>query len=62
MSTLDKVAGRTKQLVAEIIGDASLQREGKTQAQQAKAREAEADKENTEPKQLNPFKRLDQLT
>jgi uncharacterized protein YjbJ (UPF0337 family) len=62
MSTLDKVAGRTKQVVAEIIGDARLQREGKTQARKATAPEADADNDDAAPTQLNPFKRLDQLT
>jgi uncharacterized protein YjbJ (UPF0337 family) len=62
MSTLDKLAGRTKQVVAEVIGDAKLQREGQIQARKTQAPEADADKDNAETDHLNPFKRLDQLT
>ena len=53
--TTDKIAGKGKQAVAEIIGDGKLREEGK--AQQRKA-EAEAD----EPGEANPLEPLDKLT
>jgi len=62
MSTLDKVAGSAKQVIAEVIGDAKLQREGRIQARKTETPEADAAKDNAGPNQLNPFKRLDQLT
>jgi uncharacterized protein YjbJ (UPF0337 family) len=41
----DKVVGKTKQLVAELIGDGRLREEGKQQDDKAKQ----------EPSELNPF-------
>jgi uncharacterized protein YjbJ (UPF0337 family) len=59
MSTLkgaaDRIAGKTKEAAAEIIGDGKLREEGK--AQQRKA-EAEADK----PDDANPLDPLNKLT
>ena len=52
--TTDKIAGKGKQAVAEIIGDGKLSEEGK--AQQRKAEEAD------EPGEASPLKPLDKLT
>jgi len=48
----DKVVGKTKQLVAELIGDGRLREEGKEQEDKAKQ----------EPNELNPFGDLNRLT
>jgi hypothetical protein len=48
--TSDKVAGKTKQLIAEVTGDGKLAEEGKEQAR----------KPDKEP--AKPFGNLDQLT
>ena len=53
--TTDRIAGKGKQAVAEIIGDGKLSEEGK--AQQRKA-EVEAE----EPDEASPLKPLDKLT
>jgi uncharacterized protein YjbJ (UPF0337 family) len=53
--TTDKVAGKAKGAVAEIIGDAKLQEEGK--AQQRKG-----DNRKDEPSDPNPLGNLDKLT
>jgi uncharacterized protein YjbJ (UPF0337 family) len=48
----DKLAGKVKQVVAEITGDGRLQEEGKAQENQAKDR----------PNELNPLPDMNQLT
>ncbi|MCA6107694.1 CsbD family protein [Bradyrhizobium cenepequi] len=48
----DKVAGKLKQVVAEVIGDGKLQQEGKAQEEKAKEK----------PSELNPLGDLNQLT
>ena len=53
-STSDKIAGKTKEAVAEIIGDGKLREEGK--AQQRKA-EAEAETVADEQGDANPLDR-----
>ena len=53
--TTDKIAGKSKQAVAEIIGDGKLSEEGK--AQQRKA-ETEADQSGD----VHPLRPLDKLT
>ena len=53
--TTDKIAGKGKQAVAEIIGDGKLSEEGK--AQQRKA-DVQAD----QPGEASPLKPLDKLT
>ena len=52
--TGDKIAGKTKEAVAEIVGDGKLREEGK--AQQRKA-EAEADKQG-DASPLDPLNKL----
>jgi uncharacterized protein YjbJ (UPF0337 family) len=60
VSTLDKIAGKTKQLVAEIIGDSRLQREGKNQVRNAEQpKDSEKDSETAD---LDPLKRLNELS
>jgi uncharacterized protein YjbJ (UPF0337 family) len=51
----DRIAGKSKEAVAEIIGDGKLREEGK--AQQRKA-----DAEKDEPVDANPLKPLNKLT
>jgi uncharacterized protein YjbJ (UPF0337 family) len=51
----DKAAGATKEAVAEIIGDAKLQEEGKSQKRKGAA-------EKNEPIDLKPLGSLDKLT
>ena len=53
--TTDKIAGKGKEAVAEIIGDGKLSEEGKAQLRKA---EAKAD----EPGEASPLKPLDRLT
>jgi uncharacterized protein YjbJ (UPF0337 family) len=52
----DKVAGKTKQVVAEVTGDGKLREEGKAQERSGEA----SDKD--EPGSLNPLGNLNQLT
>jgi uncharacterized protein YjbJ (UPF0337 family) len=51
----DKVAGTAKEAVAEVIGDARLQEEGKTQQRKG----ADRQNEQSDPK---PLGNLDKLT
>ena len=53
--TADKIAGKTKEAVAEIIGDGKLREEGKAQQRKAKP-------ETIEPGEPNPLRPLDRLT
>jgi uncharacterized protein YjbJ (UPF0337 family) len=51
----DKTVGTVKEAVAEIIGDAALQEEGKTQKRKGAA-------EKNEQSDLKPLGNLDKLT
>jgi uncharacterized protein YjbJ (UPF0337 family) len=51
----DKTAGTAKEAVAEIIGDAELQEEGKSQKRKGAT-------EKNEPTDLKPLGNLDKLT
>lgn len=53
--TTDKVIGTAKETVAEIIGDARLQKEGKSQKHNGAA-------EKNEPTDPKPVGNLDKLT
>ena len=54
--TTDKIAGKSKQAVAEIIGDGKLREEGKAQQRKAEA-EANTDQQsNADP--LDPLNKL----
>ena len=55
--TGDKIAGKTKEAVAEIIGDGKLREEGKTQQRKAEV-EAETDQQDD----ANPLDPLNKLT
>lgn len=50
-----KIAGKTKQAVGEIIGDQDLHDRGKAQAERGR-------EEEDKPGELNPLKKLKQLT
>ena len=51
MSKIDKAAGKAKQVVAEVIGDEKLRREGKRQEEKVQ-----------EEKPKDPFENLNELT
>lgn len=50
-----RIAGKTKQAVGEIIGDQDLHDHGKAQAERGRH-------EQDKPSELNPLKKLQQLT
>ncbi|MBI5264690.1 MAG: CsbD family protein [Bradyrhizobium sp.] len=50
-----KIVGTAKQVVGEIVGDQTLQEEGRAQEQRGC-------KEREEPSELNPFRKLGRLT
>lgn len=50
-----RIVGRTRQAVGEIIGDQDLHDDGKAQAQRGRD-------EQDKPSELNPLKKLKQLT
>lgn len=50
-----RIAGKTKQAVGEIIGDQDLHDDGKAQAERGRD-------EQDKPSDLNPLKKLKQLT
>ena len=50
-----RIAGKTKQVVGEIIGDQDLHDDGKAQAESGRV-------EQDKPSELNPLKKLKQLT
>ncbi|MDF0521222.1 CsbD family protein [Bradyrhizobium yuanmingense] len=50
-----RIAGKTKQAVGEIVGDQDLHDDGKAQAERGRA-------EQDKPSELNPLKKLKQLT
>lgn len=54
-SLQQRIAGKTKQAVGEIIGDQDLHDEGKAQAERGRD-------ELDEPSELNPLKKLKRLT
>ena len=53
--TTDKIAGKTKEAVAEIIGDGKLREEGKAQQRKAEV-------ERDQPDGANPLDPLNKLT
>lgn len=50
-----RIVGKTRQAVGEIIGDQDLHDEGKAQAERGRD-------EQDKPSELNPLKKLKQLT
>ena len=50
-----RIVGKTKQAVGEIIGDQDLHDDGKAQAERGRD-------EQDKPSELNPLKKLKQLT
>jgi uncharacterized protein YjbJ (UPF0337 family) len=50
-----RIAGKTRQAIGEIIGDQDLHDDGKAQAQRARD-------EQDKPSELNPLKKRKQLT
>ena len=50
-----RIVGKTRQAVGEIIGDQDLHEDGKAQAQRGRD-------EQDGPRELNPLKKLKQLT
>ncbi|MHB0768356.1 CsbD family protein [Bradyrhizobium sp. 5.13L] len=50
-----RIAGKTRQAVGEIIGDQELHDDGKAQAERGRD-------EQDKPSELNPLKKLKQLT
>jgi uncharacterized protein YjbJ (UPF0337 family) len=54
-SMTEKISGKTKEAVAEIIGDGKLREEGK-------AEQRKAEMEANEPEAANPLEPLDKLT
>ncbi len=50
-----RIAGKTKQAVGEIIGDQDLHDDGRAQAERGRD-------EQDKPSELNPLKKLKQLT
>ncbi|MFG3591389.1 CsbD family protein [Bradyrhizobium sp. RDI18] len=53
--TTRRVAGKTKEVIAEVVGDGKLQEE-------AKAEQRKIEDEGKEPSQLNPLGNLYRLT
>ncbi len=51
----DKLAGKTKRLAGEILGDQKLHDKGKTQEQEGR-------KESEKPSDIKPLGNLDRLT
>ncbi|WP_027567391.1 CsbD family protein [Bradyrhizobium sp. URHA0013] len=50
-----RIAGKTKQAIGEIVGDQDLHEEGREQAGHGRD-------EQSKPSELNPSKKLNQLT
>jgi uncharacterized protein YjbJ (UPF0337 family) len=50
-----RIAGKTKEVVGEIVGDQDLHEEGRTQTERGRD-------ELEKPSELNPLKKLNQLT
>ncbi|MCK1404215.1 CsbD family protein [Bradyrhizobium sp. 76] len=50
-----RIAGKTKQAIGEIVGDQDLHEEGREQAGRGRD-------EQSKPSELNPLKKLNQLT
>ncbi|MCK1735651.1 CsbD family protein [Bradyrhizobium sp. 138] len=59
-----QIVGKTKQAIGEIIGDQDLHDDGKAQAQRGRQKQGKQDKQAQQdrPSELNPLKRLKQLT
>ncbi|OCK54855.1 hypothetical protein [Bradyrhizobium sp. LMTR 3] len=53
--TTRRVAGKTKEVIAEVVGDGKLQEE-------AKAEQRKIEDEDKEPSELNPLGNLHRLT
>ncbi|WP_210265880.1 CsbD family protein [Bradyrhizobium australiense] len=53
--TTRRVAGKTKEVIAEVVGDGKLQEE-------AKAEQRKSEDEDKEPSDLNPLGNLHRLT
>lgn len=53
-----QIVGKTRQAIGEIIGDQDLHDDGKAQAQRGREEQVKQDK----PSELNPLKKLKQLT
>ncbi|KRR16979.1 hypothetical protein [Bradyrhizobium retamae] len=53
--TTRRVAGKTKEVIAEVVGDGKLQEE-------AKAEQRKREDEDKEPSELNPLGNLHRLT
>jgi uncharacterized protein YjbJ (UPF0337 family) len=56
----DKLGGKTKRLVGEVVGDQKLHDEGKAQKQ--RGREEEQQRRQNTRRQIKPLGKLDQLT
>ncbi|MFB6450129.1 CsbD family protein [Bradyrhizobium tunisiense] len=56
-----RIAGKTRQAIGEIIGDQDLHDDGKAQAQRDR-QEQDEQAEQDRPSELNPLKKLNQLT
>ncbi|WGD48523.1 CsbD family protein [Bradyrhizobium sp. CB1650] len=55
-SLQQRIIGKTKQAVGEILGDQDLHEDGKAQAESGR------DEQEKTPRSLNPLKKLKQLT
>jgi uncharacterized protein YjbJ (UPF0337 family) len=53
-----RIAGKTRQAIGEVIGDQDLHDDGKAQAQRGRDEQDRQDR----PSELNPLKKLNQLT
>ena len=51
----DKIAGKTKRVAGEVVGDQKLHDEGQAQEQRG-------NKENEKPSEIKPLGNLDELT
>jgi uncharacterized protein YjbJ (UPF0337 family) len=51
----NEITGKAKQAIGEVVGDQRLHDEGKAQ-------EREGKRQNDEPSDVNPLRRLDRLT
>lgn len=64
-SLRQRIAGKTKQAVGEIIGDQELHEDGKAQessGQESSGRKEQDGKQPESSSGLNPLKKLNQLT
>ncbi|UPK29752.1 CsbD family protein [Bradyrhizobium sp. 195] len=56
-----RIVGKTRQAIGEIIGDQDLHDDGKAQAQRGRDEQVKQAKQD-KPSELNPLKKLKQLT